>query len=242
MAMIKFRHYRHSLFLLALAIACAAGNLRGQENVSEPNTLPEDLDSKQAARLLIMNPAPEYPPVAKANYLQGVVPLKLTVDSRGKVTSVHALGGDALLADAALQAVRHWVYQPVATPAGPMGFTTTVQVRFNMYLGAVELLPQQAERDFLRQIKPPRAVRSREDAPAGDVIRTHLLIDEKGKVADIEVSAEDTTRFEAARETLQNWTFHPAHWGNLPIASYLDVDVPVGASSIARAAVSAGSR
>jgi hypothetical protein len=41
---------------------------------------------------------------------------------------------------------------------------------------------------------------------------------------------------------LRGWTIRPAHWGSLPIPSYLEVDVPVSESSIAQATGSPGGR
>jgi hypothetical protein len=69
-----------------------------------------------------------------------------------------------------------------------------------------------------------------------------LLVNDQGQVVDMDVPPTGRAQFAAARETLQGWTFRPAHWGSLPIASYLDVDVPVSAPSIARAAASSGGR
>ena len=96
--MTKFRHYRHSLLLLALAIVCASGNLCAQEDQADPSAVPIIVDHKQASALIVMQSAPEYPPIAKANYIQGHVKVKLTVNGKGKVASAHVLKGDALLA------------------------------------------------------------------------------------------------------------------------------------------------
>jgi hypothetical protein len=63
-----------------------------------------------------------------------------------------------------------------------------------------------------------------------------LLVNDQGKVVDRGVWHTGKAQFEAACETLRGWTFRPAHWGNLPIASYLDVYVPASAPSLARAA------
>ncbi len=69
-----------------------------------------------------------------------------------------------------------------------------------------------------------------------------VLVNDQGQVVDMDLPATGQAQFEAARETLQSWTFRPAHWGSLPIASYLDVDVPVSAPSIAPTAANPGGR
>jgi TonB family protein len=242
--MINSRHYRGSLFLLTLAMVCAAGQVRAQKDVSGSSDAPVTIDRRQAAGMVLVQPAPEYPPVAKVNYLQGRVRLKITVNRAGKVSSAHVLEGDALLAVSALKAVSRWIYHPLVTASGPSGFITTVEVKFILFYREMEmdLTPKQAEQDFLRQVKPPQVVRAKADAPPKDVVHMRLLVNDQGEVVDREVLPTDSAQFEAARETLQGWTFRPAHWGTLPIASYLDVDVPVSTPSIVRAATNSGGR
>jgi TonB family protein len=235
--MIKFRHDRYSLFLLALALVCAGGKVRAQEDLPGADGPPVVIGRKQAAGLVLARPAPEYPPVAKVNYLQGHVQLQLTVNGAGKVAQAHVVDGNAILAASALKAARRWIYHPLATASGPSGFITTVEMKFTLFYRGTNLTPRQAERDFLRQVKPPQVMHREEAAPPQDVVHLRLLVNDQGEVVDSEVSPTGKAQFEAARETLQGWTFRPAHWGTLPIASYLEVDVPVSAPSIVRAAV-----
>ena len=242
--MIKFRHSRHSFFLLALPWVWAAGTVRAQEYAPGLNALPVIVDHKQAAGLILTQAAPEYPPVAKVNYIEGQVQLELTVNGKGTVDKVHVLEGNALLAESALKAARRWIYHPLTTPSGPSGFITKVRLKFSLHNrggAAAVLTPRRAEQDFLRQIKPPQVVRPPEDAHPGDVVHMRLLVNDQGQVVDREFLPMDREQLEAACETLRGWTFRPAYWGNLPIASYLEVDIPVSAPSIARAAANSDS-
>ena len=236
--MIKLRHYRHNLSLLALAMVCARASVCAQEHAPGSNVLPVVIDPKQATKLILVQSVPDYPPIAKVNYLEGQVQLELTIDGKGTVDKAHVLEGNAILAESALKATRRWTYHPLTTPAGPSGFITRVRLKFSLHnRGAeAELTPRRAEQDFLRQVKPPQVVRPPDDAPAGDLVHMRLLVNDQGQVVDSEVSALGKGQFEAARETLRGWTFRPAYWGNLPIASYLEVDVPTGDPSVARAA------
>jgi TonB family protein len=184
-------------------------------------------------------PVPEYPPVAKVNYVEGRVQLQVTVNGAGKVERAHVLKGNALLAASALKAVRRWIYHPLATATGPSGFITTVEMRFSMDFKDAELTPQQAERDFARQIKPPQVVGREEDAHSEEIVHMRLLVNDQGEVDDMEIPATNEAQSEAARETLRGWRFRPAYWGTLPVASYLEVDVPIGSAPLARAAADA---
>ncbi len=200
---------------------------------------------RQATKLLITQKAPEYPPVAKVNYVQGSVQLELTVNRAGKVANAHVLQGNPVLADSALKATRQWIYHPLVTPKGPAGFITTVELKFTLANWNFNtppedredrdfLTPQRAERDFMRQVKPPQAVRTSEVTHPEDVVHMRVLVNDQGQVDDLEISPTGKDQFEAACEALRSWTFHPAHWGTLPVAAYLDVDVPISIPPLSR--------
>jgi TonB family protein len=229
---------------LTLAIVCSAGRADAQQNLSGPNALLASLDRKHAAGRVIEQVQPEYPAVARVNFIQGRVRLDLTVNSRGNVESVHVLEGNAILAQSALEASRGWIYSPLTTPTGPAGFRTTVAVKFELnFEGAQsELTPRQAERDFLRQVIPPQVTNLPEGVPARDGVHVRLLVNDHGQVVDMEVSTTVQGQMESVSETLRGWTFRPAHWGNLPIASYLDVEVPVTEPSVTQAAAQSSGR
>jgi TonB family protein len=226
--MIKLRHFRDNLSFLALAMVCVGGSVCAQDQVPAPNILPVIIDPRQAAKLALAQAVPEYPAIAKVNYIEGQVQVELTVDGKGTVNKAHVLQGNAILAVSALKATCRWTYHPLTTPSGPSGFITRVRLKFSLYNRGqeAELTPRQAEKDFLRQVKPPQVVRPPDDAPAGDAVHMRLLVNEQGQVVDTEAAALGKAQFDAARETLRGWTFRPAYWGNLPIASYLEVDVP----------------
>ncbi len=236
--MLKHRRYR--LFPLALAILCASGALCAQESSPGPDDLPTVVDHKKAESLIVDESVPEYPPIAKINYIQGQVRVKLTVNGKGKVSSAHVLNGNALLAESALKSTLHWIYHPLATPKGPSGFVTTVKVKFFLNYKGTELTPQQAERDFLRQVKPPQIVRPSADPHPSDFVHMRLLVNDQGQVVDMDASPTDAARDAAAHEALQGWTFRPAQWGSLPIAAYIDVDVPVSARPVTREDANSG--
>jgi TonB family protein len=234
--MMKRRHYRHHLSSLALAIVCAAGTAGAQNYVPASANLLPVLDSKEAAKMVRVQATPEYPPLAKVNYVEGHVHLEITVDRNGKVVTARVLDGSAVLAESVLRAARGWIYRPLATPLGPSGFMTTVGVKFVLPDWRAALTPQQAEQAFERQVKQPQVVRPAEDGKGGYAVSMRLLVNDKGKVVDWGGSPKDKSQFEAAQATVRGWTFQPAHWGNLPVASYVNIKVPISEPSIARTA------
>jgi TonB family protein len=191
---------------------------------------------------VIAQPAPEYPAVARVNYVEGLVQIQITVNNHGNVSDAHVLKGNPVLATAALKAVSHWMYRPLATATGPAGFNTTVRLKFSLHHPGVQLSPQQAERDFNRQVRPPQIVPPAHGSQTAGLVRMRLLVNDQGQVVDSDATRQDRAQFDAVSTNLRGWTFHPAHWGTMPIASYLDVDVPMGPASVARAAASPDAR
>ena len=234
-------HDLRNALLTAVAILCTGISVCAQDLVAEPQ--PQRIvNSHQLASLMLSEQAPEYPPIAKVNYLEGVVQIEITVDNQGRVSTAHVLHGNPILAAASLKAVTHWLYHPLTTETGPAGFATTVKVRFTLRHPGVSLTPRQAEQDFQRQVKPPQLENPAQEKQPEGVVHMRLLVNDQGQVVDSEADPMDRAQFEAACENLRGWTFHPARWGSLPIASYLNIDVPVSVPSVARAAASTVAR
>lgn len=54
---------------------------------------------------------PRYPDLAKSYHLKGTVKIAVTVSPNGSVTKTQLVGGNALLASAALDAIKQWKYE-----------------------------------------------------------------------------------------------------------------------------------
>ena len=75
---------------------------------------------------------PVYPPVAQAARVSGVVILEAVIGPGGNVTDVKILRSVPLLDDAAIAAVRQWVYTPTLLNGVPVPVIMTVTVNFTM--------------------------------------------------------------------------------------------------------------
>jgi protein TonB len=75
---------------------------------------------------------PVYPEIAQKARLQGTVVIDATVDERGRVVAVNLVKGAPLLTDAALEAVRQWVYTPTLLNGVPTPIIMTVTVYFKL--------------------------------------------------------------------------------------------------------------
>jgi len=75
---------------------------------------------------------PNYPEVARAARVQGVVILEATIGPTGNVTAVNVLRSVPLLDEAALDAVRQWAYTPTLLNGVPVPVIMTVTVNFQL--------------------------------------------------------------------------------------------------------------
>jgi periplasmic protein TonB len=80
----------------------------------------------------LKNVAPVYPAIATQARVQGVVILECTISPQGKVTDVKVLRGIPLLDEAAIDAVKQWVYTPTLLNGVPVPVIMTVTVNFKL--------------------------------------------------------------------------------------------------------------
>jgi TonB family protein len=187
------------------------------------------LGIKEASHLLLSQVPPEYPVLARMNYIQGRVGVQLVVSPAGTVASAHVLSGNPLLAVAVLNSVRLWRYRPFVARGASTAFITRVEVNFALRIRKMDLAPTQAESDFRRQVKSPEVLtRPEQTASTDPSVRVRLLVSAEGRVIDLEILKGIPSQFERARKSIEQWSFRPARWGALSVPWYLDVDVPVG--------------
>ncbi len=76
--------------------------------------------------------APVYPTLAVQTRVQGIVVLECEIDARGRIENVKVLRGNPLLNDAAVEAVRQWVYTPTLLNGVPVPVLMNVTVTFSL--------------------------------------------------------------------------------------------------------------
>lgn len=80
----------------------------------------------------IRNVAPVYPEIAKQARVQGIVILECIISPQGQVTEVKVLRGIPLLDQAAIDAVKQWIYTPTLLNGVPVPVIMTVTVNFKL--------------------------------------------------------------------------------------------------------------
>jgi periplasmic protein TonB len=61
---------------------------------------------------LIFGPDPVYPILARHSKISGAVVIDAVIDTQGNVVEMHPTSGNPLLLIAAMEALRHWKYEP----------------------------------------------------------------------------------------------------------------------------------
>jgi periplasmic protein TonB len=79
---------------------------------------------------LISGPRPEYPPLARAARISGVVKLQAIIAVDGTIMNLHVVAGHPLLVSAALAAVKQWRFQPAFLNGIPVEVATDIEVNF----------------------------------------------------------------------------------------------------------------
>jgi len=82
--------------------------------------------------MIVSKAPPVYPELAKSARVQGVVHLAVIIAKDGTVQEIHSLGGPAMLIQAAMDAVKQWVYKPTLLNGEPVNVETTVDVNFTL--------------------------------------------------------------------------------------------------------------
>jgi hypothetical protein len=159
-SMSRFRTLAHlvlSASALVLAVSWAASAVPLQSTSAkgpEAKITVSDSVTAPSAPKLVHQVRPVYPPDAKAEKVQGLVVIDLTIGKDGAIKDARvaasaptearlkeleaqkgtsaATEGDRRLVEAALAAVRQWRYKPILKDGKPVEFKATVTVNFNI--------------------------------------------------------------------------------------------------------------
>jgi protein TonB len=118
-----------------LAVASAddrnlSGLMPSSSSAPRPSLATVKISQGVSQGLLIKRVQPKYPPAALAIHAAGAVQIEATINKEGSVTNLKVLSGDAVLARAAVEAVRQWRYKPYYLDGAPVEIQTQITVNF----------------------------------------------------------------------------------------------------------------
>ena len=150
---------------------------------------------------------PVYPEIAKQSQVEGVVILEATTDIYGKVINTKVLRSIPLLDQAAIDAVKQWVYEPMIMDGEPRGVMFTVTCTFKRDE------PVRATGD----IKPPKLIKKvdaiypqeAKDAGIEGVVILEATTDIYGKVKEVKILRSIPELDQAAIDAVKQWVYEP---------------------------------
>jgi len=80
--------------------------------------------------VLISRKEPEYPKIAKQTGAKGVVTLMATIGKDGHIKAVKVISGHPMLQNAAMEAVKQWIYRPTLLNGTPVETETQIMLNF----------------------------------------------------------------------------------------------------------------
>jgi TonB family protein len=119
-----------SILVIALAASLCQAPEEPKSQPQEPTPLRVRRADEITQPKLIKRSKPDYPEEALRGGLYGDVVLEVEVDTKGRVKEAKVLKGDPPLSDAAVEAVKKWLYKPLLLNGEATGFVLIVTINF----------------------------------------------------------------------------------------------------------------
>lgn len=194
---------------------------------------------------LIKMVQPVYPEEARKAGVQGVVIIEAGTDIHGRVTSATVLRSIPQLDQAAIDAVKQWVYEPMTIKGKPTGIIFTVTLAFKLDgekdkdLGKVVSISEKDE-EFARgatkaegEIKPPRMIKDvlpvypeeARQARIEGVVILAVRMDINGRVKNTKILKSIPQLDQAAKDAVKQWVYEPLLLKGKPVEVVFTVTV-----------------
>jgi TonB family protein len=161
----------------------------------------------------------------------GTVKLHVFLATDGTVQRIEVVDGDPLLAEAAVKAVKQWIFEPVIVGGKPVEADTTVQVSFQIFggkmgqgvasQGATAAYRLDLEGGVMAQRLKHRVVPV---YPAGakkkhieGTVKLRAIIATDGSVQHLKVEEGEPILAESALKAVKQWTYEPFTVDSKPV-------------------------
>jgi len=199
--------------------------------VQEQDQEKQEKEKKKSAKKdvkppkLIKKVEPVYPQEAKDAGIEGAVTLEATTDNRGQVQKVKVLKSIPELDQAAVDAVKQWVYEPMIIDGEPKGIVFTITCRFSLdnekmgkaIEGGVTGKDQKPAVRAMGDIKPPKLIKKVEPVYPDDarkaeiqgVVIVEATTDVYGRVVDTKVLRSIPELDQSTIDAVKQWIYEP---------------------------------
>jgi TonB family protein len=167
---------------------------------------------------------PVYPEEARKAGIEGIVVVEAATDETGHVKSVKVLKSIPMLDQAAIDAVKQWVYEPMVINGEPKGIVFTTTVRFSLddkgegkVSGAGGVTGTKPAVKAVQDIRPPKLIKIvepdyPEEAKKAGIEGTVILeatTDIYGKIIDAKILRSVPELDQAAIDAVRQWVYEP---------------------------------
>ena len=213
------------MYRIVVAFGLIIAPLTGFQNIAISDAAP--------SKKLIKMTKPVYPPEAKAAGIQGTVQLDVTIGKDGTVKAIRSAGGRPELIQAAADAVKNWIYEPVLMDGQPVEFVATINLNFNLQndtaAAQVEKMPLEIRGSvqagkLLNKVRPAYPP----DAKAAGVqgmVKLRVVIAENGLLKEIRNVTGPLPLIDSAVQAVRQWTWSLTELDGAPVAVITDIDL-----------------
>jgi TonB family protein len=169
---------------------------------------------------------PVYPEEARKTGIEGVVILEARTDISGRVKDVMVLRSVPALNQAAIDALKQWVYEPLVIDGKPREavFTTTVAFKLNGGKREAAGATGQVEPKIITKVNPVYPEAARQAGVQGTVL-LEAKIDQKGDVVAVKVLKSVPELDQAAIDALKQWKYEPVMLEGKPVGVVFTVTI-----------------
>jgi TonB family protein len=165
---------------------------------------------------LIKKVDPVYPQAAREKGIQGVVILEAKIDESGRVMDAMILRSVPGLDEAAIDAVKQWVYEPMIMEGKPTMALFTVTVNFKLSEKDIEKFAEGAVK-VKDAIKPPKLVKkvspvypeAARKAGVEGIVILEARTDVDGRVKNVRVLRSVPLLDQSAMDAVRQWVYEP---------------------------------
>lgn len=174
---------------------------------------------------LIKSVTPSYPYRARELGIEGIVIIEATTDYNGRVASTRILKSIPRLDQAAVKAVKKWVYEPLVINGRPRRVVFTVTIGFSLHQGRTdEALAGVGPPVRLRRVDPIYPEEAKKAGIEGTIV-LGATINENGQVTDVKVLESVPGLDQAAIDALKQWLYAPVRVNGQPVIYTFTVSV-----------------
>jgi TonB family protein len=206
-------------------VGVALPDLQDQDQKKQEEKKKKSEKKDVKAPKLIKKVDPVYPEEARKAGIEGTVTVEATTDDRGHVQKVKVLSSIPELDQAAVDAVKQWVYEPMMIDGKPRGIVFTITCRFSLdkekkataIEGGVTGTDQKPAVRAVGDIKPPKLIKlikpvypdeARKEEVEGVVI-VEAITDIYGRVVNTTVLRSIPGLDQAAVDAVKQWVYEP---------------------------------